>query len=148
MHIWKLLQQKTKDPEKQIDGWMDAPWLVEVILTSPPPARRACLLKPLILGCFRGRMSLLVIPFLVCYGISCTQAHLAGPGRRACCDGSELAKREEPVRCIHRRGRCTDNRQRGNPNKSIKARESSQNIILMYLAQSNNFLQGLHTSGK
>lgn len=86
--------------------WMDALWLVEVLITRPHPSRGARLLRPLILGCFRGRMSLLVHHSLVCHAISHTPAHtrtqcLAGPERQICFDGSELAMREEPIGCFH-----------------------------------------------
>ncbi len=55
--------------------WMDALWLVEVLIIRPHPSRGARLLKPLILGCFRGRMSLLVHHSLVCRAISHTPTH-------------------------------------------------------------------------
>lgn len=55
--------------------WMDALWLVEVLITHPHPSRGARLLGPLILGCFRGHMSLLVHHFLVCNTISHAHIH-------------------------------------------------------------------------
>lgn len=119
LHIWKFQLQKSVDPGR----WMDELWLVEILITRPHPSRNACLFRPLILGCFRGHMSLLVHHSLICHAISPTHPYthsqcLTSPKRKICCDGSGLVMREEPIGCFHLFKRCSDNRLSGN--RSVK----------------------------
>lgn len=66
LHIWKLQLQENVDLEKQ---------MYECCVACGSPhyphlSRGACLLRPLILGCFRGHVSLLVHHSLVFHAIS------------------------------------------------------------------------------
>lgn len=66
LHIWKLQLQENVDPEKQMYECCVACGSPHY----PHPSRGACLLRPLILGCFRGHVSLLVHHSLVFHAIS------------------------------------------------------------------------------
>lgn len=66
LHIWKLQLQENVGPEKQMYEYCVACGSPHY----PHLSRGACLLRPLILGCFRGHVSLLVHHSLVFHAIS------------------------------------------------------------------------------
>lgn len=111
---------------------MEAQWRVEVLMIHPHPLWRS---SPIVAinpqlpqrSYVTSGPSLPRLPRHITNTNTHTHTHtpaqrMAEPERRTCCDGSEVAMREEPIVCFYVREKCTDNRASANLSGSIKLR--------------------------